>query len=111
MEQFTQVILVIIPTVLGWLVGWLLAKYKKAKERAQSLADLEAAYKESIKYMLRKSLKEDSEYYIQRGYCSIEDKNEVEVAYDLYHNKLKANGPGTRYYQAIMSLPDHKPEE
>ena len=63
--------------------------------------------------MLKKSLKDDYDFYVETaGWCSVVDKAEVERAYQIYTcPTLKGNGQGTRYYHAIMNLPEHPTKE
>ena len=98
--------------VIGVLATLLANAKKKAKEREEREKEERIALKETCKYTLRQFLKEDYEYYVeQMGYCSLADKEEVERAYLLYHDKWNGNGQGTRYYEAIMRLPEHPTEE
>jgi hypothetical protein len=101
--------------MLSFVIGLLTSKLKKNKESAEQKAqkeDLEyEALKETCKYMLKKSLRDDYEFYVEeQGWCSIEDKNEVERAYMIYSGGLHGNGQGTRYYKGIMGLPEHQSE-
>ena len=105
----------VITPILSFIIGNLLSKLKKSKELAAQRAEKEdleyEALKETCKYMLKKSLKEDYEFYVEeQGWCTIEDKNDVEKAYKIYSNGLNANGRGTRYYNGIMALPNHPSE-
>ena len=108
--------------IVGWIaapictfiIGMLASKLTKSKEDAKQKEEnsrLEYdALKETCKYMLKKSLKDDYDYYVDtQGWCSVEDKAEVERAYRIYSNPntLNGNGTGTRYYHAIMELPEH----
>lgn len=58
--------------------------------------------------MLRESLKESYQYYMQEGWCSLEHKDEVEQTYQIYH-KLGGNGRGTTLRDDIMRLPSYPP--
>ena len=102
----------IVSPVLAFIIGQLTSKLKKARdEKDAAIKEQEAdnwAVKEACKYMLKKSLQDDYEYYTSLGYCPIEEKNEIEAMHKIYA-ELKGNGPGTRYYNGIMGLPDTPP--
>lgn len=94
--------------VIGYLFSRLQQLKKSAKEKEEQYIQERKALKETCKYMLRKFLKDDYEYYVDgQGWCSSSDKAEVQQAYDLYHDSWNGNGQGTRYYNAIMALPEH----
>ena len=89
------------------------AKLRKDKEEKEESDKREIrAFAETCKYMLKKSLADDYEYYVEKqGWCSVSDKAEVEKAYNIYHGEpFNGNGQGSRYYSAIMNLPEH-PEQ
>ena len=110
--------------ILGWVVApictliigalWTkLHEYKKnSKERDYEEKIKHDAMFEACKFMLRELLKDDYEFHVeQEGWCSIEDKAYIQAIYDTYHTGLHGNGQGTRYYEAIMALPEHKPTD
>ena len=106
----------VVSPIMGCIIGVLAAKLsamkKKATERDEREKEERIALKETCKYTLRQFLKEDYEFYVEsQGWCSLADKEEVERAYILYHDKWNGNGQGTRYYQAIMALPEHPEQE
>ena len=121
--ELNQIYLLILTTVIGGIVGFLVSWFmetikKKAKNKVQENKEekenKEAEHKalmEACKEMLRRTLKEDLEFYKKQGFCSVEDKADIEKVYTLYHNEpMKGNGRGTRYYESIMSLPDEPHE-
>lgn len=109
----------IITTIVGGVIGFCvtLAMTKiqkqaetKIQENKEEKETKEAEHKvlmEACKEMLRRTLKEDLEFYKKQGYCSVEDKADIEKVYNLYHNApMNGNGRGTRYFEGIMGLPD-----
>lgn len=90
---------------LGSKISQMKAALEKEKEEK---ANEDVAIKEAVKEMLRKSLKDDYEFYTEQGFCSIVDKDEVERIYKIYHEQLHGNGRGTKYYNAVMELPESK---
>lgn len=117
--ELNQVYLLILTTVIGGIVGFLVSWFmgaikKKAEDKVQENKEenekKEAEHKalmEACKEMLRRTLKEDLEFYKKQGFCSVEDKADIEKVYKLYHDApMNGNGRGTRYYEGIMGLPD-----
>jgi hypothetical protein len=117
--ELNQIYLLILTTVIGGIVGFLVSWFmgtvkKKAEDKVQENKEeketKEAEHRalmEACKEMLRGTLKEDLEFYKKQGYCSVEDKADIENVYKLYHSyPMNGNGRGTRYYEGIMSLPD-----
>lgn len=106
----SEVAVGLIIAALSWIAGSLttkLKKYKKREEEDKQRTEIRRiAIEETCKEMLRKTLKDDSEYFTNLGYCSVDDKFEVQRLYNIYHKDLGGNGRGTRYYEIIMKLPD-----
>ena len=110
--------------ILGWVlppvVAFLIGRLTKKAEKRDKLSEEEEekkkreteAFKETCKYILKRSLKDDYEFYVEKqGWCSVVDKAEVEKAYKIYSGKgIEGNGQGTGYYKAIMALPEHNIE-
>ena len=109
------IVTTIVGGVIGFLVSWAMSsiqrktenKVQENREEKEAREIEHAAMREACKEFLRRMLKDDLEFYKKQGYCSVEDKNDIERIYILYHEDLKGNGRGTRYYEAIMSLPDN----
>ena len=121
--ELNQIYLLVLTTVIGGVVGflvsWFMSTVKKktedkVHENKEEKETKEAEHRvlmEACKEMLRRTLKEDLEFYKKQGYCSVEDKADIEKVYNLYHNApMNGNGRGTRYYESIMSLPDEPHE-
>lgn len=97
---------IVFTPVFTFFVGYITSKRKENKIKKQQNAAEYNAMRETCKLTLRQNLHNDYEYYTAQGYCSIEDKDEVEAEYNLYHKVFNGNGRGTRYYKGIMSLPN-----
>lgn len=117
--ELNQIYPLILTTIIGGIVGFLVSWFmgtikKKAEDKVQENKEENekkeaehAAMMEACKESLRRALKEDLEFYKKQGYCSVEDKADIEKIYGLYHDTpMNGNGRGTRYYEGIMSLPD-----
>lgn len=114
------IITTIVGGIIGFLVSWAMSSIQKktedkVQENREEKETKEKEHKvlmEVSKEMLRRSLKEDLEFYKKQGFCSVEDKSDIDNLYKLYHNHpMNGNGRGTRYYEGIMSLPDEKIKE
>ena len=114
----------IITTIVGGVIGFCVTLamtkiQKKAEDKIQENKEeketKEAEHKvlmEACKEMLRRTLKEDLEFYKKQGFCSVDDKSDIEKVYKLYHDApMNGNGRGTRYYEGIMGLPDEPHEK
>ena len=99
----------IVPSVCTVLLAAIIAKQSKHKEQRCEKELSDAAIKKSIKYIMKRNLQDDYKYYHELGYCPLEDKLDIQEEYELYHNGLQGNGAGTKYYDAIMALPDDDP--
>lgn len=47
---------------------------------------------------------------VEKGWASPAEKREVEEIYRIYHDGLKGNGQGEKYYKEIMALPESEEE-
>lgn len=107
-----SILLTALSAVLGFissfLVNVLLMKYKQDKKKEEQEIVDEKLLRDADRHLLRRALKEDHEFYINQGYCSVEDKDEVEHTYQTYHG-LGGNGLGTSLRNDILALPDHLP--
>ena len=117
--EFNQIYPLILTTIIGGIVGFLVSWFmgtikKKTEDKVQENKEERdrkeaehTAMMEACKESLRRALKEDLEFYKKQGYCSVEDKADIEKIYRLYHDApMNGNGRGTRYYEGIMNLPD-----
>lgn len=122
--EFNQIYLLILTTIIGGIVGFIVSWFmgaikKKTEDKVQENKEEKdrkeaehAAMMEACKESLRRALKEDLEFYKKQGYCSIEDKAEIQALYNLYHNEpFKGNGRGTGYFNGIMALPNELHEK
>ena len=100
----------IIWAVLCFICGWLSTKYKRAKQRSQTIEDDTELIKEALRHTLRGVLRDDYECFTHRGYCSVMEKEEFSKTYITYH-KLHGNGVATHMDEVVMRLPDEPPTE
>ena len=69
-----------------------------------------ATLKEGIKILLRRNIKEDCDEYLVKGYCTVEEREELEEAYRLY-TSLGGNHTIPQYMKKIEKLPFHTTEQ
>ena len=70
---------------------------------------LAAGLKAGIKAVLHDRLWQAHRHYMAQGWCSLEDKKNVEYLYQPYA-ALGGNGTGKDAYQDIFDLPTRPPE-
>ena len=66
--------------------------------------------KKGMQKDLRRSLRQDGEKYLKRGWASHQEKTEFDELYWSYHN-LGRNGVVDNLHERIMQLPDIDPNE
>lgn len=72
---------------------------KEQTETTEKLTD-------SMKVLLRRTIKEDCEEYLKRGFCSVEEREELEEAYNLYTG-FGGNHTIPQCMKRIEKLPFH----
>ena len=119
-DLWPLIVSTIVGGFIGFLVTWFMTsiqrktenKIQENKEEKEKQVAEHAAMMEACKESLRRALKEDLEFYKKQGYCSIEDKADIQALYNLYHNSpFNGNGRGTGYFNGIMSLPNELAKE
>lgn len=106
---------------LSFALGLLASKIKKLQDKneqveeekkklEQQQASDQLAMKEVCKYVLLKALKDNYEYFVEQGWRSNEDMEEIDKLYNMYHKQFGGNASGTRYYNDIHDLP-HSPQQ
>lgn len=105
--MFNYVIMTVMTTVMGTIIGWLLnaiktntahlcdASRREHEERVQNRAILGE--------LLFYRLEDLHRRFVIEGYpCSAAEKQQVDRVYRHYHDELGLNGPGTHMYEEIM---------
>lgn len=92
-EMFTLII-----AAITWMA--------KALHRKKNEYDV---LRQGIMALLHDRLYQACSYFIDRGYCTVEDRNNLEYLYIPYKT-LGGNGAGESLYRKCMDLP-FKPEE
>lgn len=97
----SSIISCLISTVLGGVLTYLAAKWKKSTKREKALG-------EGVRSLLRSQLIEYHDKYTGRKYCPIYAKEAARRSYEAYH-ELGGNGVITKLYEDIMELPEEPP--
>lgn len=69
---------------------------------------LKNATADAVKILLRKEMREAYNSAIQKGYVTLDDIEEMEEIYRIYHYELSGNGTGTQIYERFKTLPINK---
>lgn len=97
MEQtIILLILNVLPTVVGVVIGYLWNK-------ARGLSEKQQAMEKSIRAILKIELRRIYAYGTERGCLSYEDEQIAEEIYETYH-ALGGNGQGTTMIEAIRKM-------
>lgn len=98
---------------LEWLFAALAAVaglgYKNVSSRLQAEHARNEAIAEGVQSLLRESIVENYNKYIDRGYCPIYAKESIKKVYGAYHN-LGGNDVATELYHKILAMPEEKEE-
>jgi hypothetical protein len=99
--------LIIIPVFANFIKK----ERKEREEEKKRNEEMIKALKEGVAALLLIELKRNYTWYVEtKGYCSIEEKKQVEAVYINYHN-LGGNGIGTEMFEEIKHLPTEKKED
>ena len=102
-----QTFMMIVTTVMGTLIGWLLNGFKTKASQLHEKTQQEKIEREQNRKMLGELLfyrlvDLHRRYVVQGNPCSAADKQQVDDVYHHYHDELGLNGPGTHMYNEIM---------
>ena len=90
----SEIIKYIVPAILSFVIGFLANQLGKFK-----------GYLVVVKYISRKAIIEESQFYIERGYITPKEQAELKKLWNVYHNKLKGNGEAEAIYNLVDKLP------
>lgn len=89
--------------VVGAFAVWVWRKIKSQKVEQDAI-------EEGVKAILHDRIYQAHHYYIERGYCPLDDKKNIEYLYRPYA-RLGGNGTGKQAYEEIMGLPTEPEKE
>lgn len=104
-----QLAVMVLTTVMGTLIGWLLNGVRTKAEQLKEKTDQEEKEREENRAMLGELLfyrLEDlhRRFVVEGRACSAADKQQVDDIYRHYHDELGLNGPGTHMYHEIIEV-------
>lgn len=99
LRYWIEELFAVIIAVITWLVRQV--KGKKAEYNV---------LRNGILALLHDRLYESCSFYINRGYCTVDDRENLECMYKPY-KVLGGNGTGEHLYQSCMELPISDPDE
>lgn len=100
-EYWLEALFSVILTVLSFSMKKLFSRVKKEVEEQKCI-------KEGLVSILYDRIYQLCNTYIQQGWCSIEDRRNLEYLYKAY-NKLGGNGTGTELHEKVKALPISPP--
>ena len=92
-KYWIQELFVLIISVLTWCVGKLRKKHNENDK-----------VKEGMMALLHDRLYQACSFFLKRGWCSIEDRNNLEYLFRPY-KELGGNGTGEHLYKRCLDLP------
>lgn len=87
--------------ILTSMMGYVTVALNRRSVLKNSTAD-------AVKILLRKEIREAYNSATQKGYVTLDDIEEMEEIYRIYHDELEGNGTGTRLFNSFMALPINK---
>lgn len=93
-----------IEVVFGGIVAALTAYYRRLARAVKGRLVEHATVKEGVLALLHDRLYQSCRFYLEQGWCCVNDLKNVEHLYNAYHD-LGGNGTGTELYNRVKSLP------
>lgn len=87
--------------ILTSMMGYITVALNRRSALKNSTAD-------ALKILLRKEIREGYNSAIRKGYVTLDDIQEMEELYRIYHDELNGNGTGTRLYESFKQIPINK---
>lgn len=87
--------------ILTSFMGYITVALNRRSVLKNSTAD-------AVKILLRKEMREAYKSATNKGFVTLDDIEEMEEIYRIYHDELGGNGTGTRLYESFKTLPINK---
>lgn len=84
--------------VISWLVKGLRKQLQEEHEKSEAIAA-------GVQALLRESIVNGYNRYLERGYCPIYAKESIKKVYQSYHN-LGGNDVATELYSKLLRMPE-----
>lgn len=102
METILDILKIVLPTILSFVIGWLTSKLRKAKQQKEDSEAFQQALVWVLRWVAKKAILEDAKWYLENGITAKELK-EFTDAYNSYHT-LGGNGEVTVVYKKVCAL-------
>lgn len=102
-ENWLEWLFAIVTFILGCL-------YRDVKKRLKDEQQKSTAIAEGVKSLLRESIVQNYNKYLDRACCPIYAKESVKKVYESYHN-LGGNDVATKLYQKLLEMPEERESE
>ena len=96
----------IVTGLLGIAITWIRDLRKKKKNSAEGMDRVSKA----LVILLREELRDRYEYFVAKGWISVDDFAEFEEAYNIYA-ELGGNHTAPKMYNILKELPNHPLEK
>lgn len=91
----------VVTIILTSMTGYITVALNRRSVLKNSTAD-------AVKILLRKEMREAYKSATCKGFVTLDDIEEMEEIYRIYHDELGGNGTGTRLYESFKNLPINK---
>ncbi len=90
--------------LFGGVIAALTGGYRRLSRLFKRKMTEQATVKEGVLALLHDRLYQACRFYLEQGWCGVNDLKNVEYLYNAYHD-LGGNGTGTELYNRVKSLP------
>lgn len=85
------------------------AGYRSISKRLKEEQKKNVAIADGMQSLLRESIVNNYNKYVEREYCPIYAKESIKHVYDAYHN-LGGNDVATKLYKTLLAMPEEPKE-
>ena len=93
-----------------WSMGLLAAGITYLWRQAKKQKDAQKAIQDGVSALLRDRIIQMHMICKSKGFCSVQERESLEIMYTAYHVGLKKNGTLTGIYNSTLSMPYEKAE-
>lgn len=92
-------------SLITGVIQIILKRMEIKEKRKEKKDDGEAAILQGVKILLYDRIKHLAKVYIQRGYITAEELEDLEAMHSIYHTDLKGNGFLDKMMNGVHALP------
>ncbi len=104
--KFLEVNSIIIAVFGSSIFGITWGYTKKVLKKVKMTNDRLDSHESALVAILHDKLFSKCTEYLEQGWCSVEEMDNLSYLYDSYH-KLGGNGTGSAIYNRVLELPTH----